>query len=373
MPLSWLDIELTERCGFDCLHCAVRLDPGRSSASADELGAGELKRILGEAAALGCLTVRFTGGDPLVRNDFPDIYQAARRLGMKVLLFTNAEAITPALAGLLSRIPPLEPVEITVFGMTERTCETVTRKPGSFARARRGIGLLVEHGVRLAIKGVLFPFNRSEVEAFEAWARSLPGSDGLVVWTSLLELRHRRDSDLRNEAIRRLRLSPGEVAAFLAREKKNYVREMKEFLPRFAGPRGDAVFACGAGRESGCVDAYGRLQACLSLRDPALTVDLRKTSLAEAMAIINRRISPLRSANPEFLRRCARCPLRGLCEQCPAKSWMENGQLDSPVEYFCRVAHAQARGLGLLQERENAWEVEDWPARLESLADEKDE
>jgi hypothetical protein len=64
----------------------------------------------------------------------------------------------------------------------------------------------------------------------------------------------------------------------------------------------------------------------------------------------------LRATNPEYLRRCARCFLKGLCEQCPAKSWAEHGTLDTPVEYLCEVAHAQARWLGWLGENEYAWE-----------------
>jgi hypothetical protein len=56
--------------------------------------------------------------------------------------------------------------------------------------------------------------------------------------------------------------------------------------------------------------------------------------------------------------------LHGLCEQCPAKSWGEHGTLDTPVDYFCQMVHAQARRLGLLKEGENAWEVSDWQERL---------
>ena len=67
--------------------------------------------------------------------------------------------------------------------------------------------------------------------------------------------------------------------------------------------------------------------------------------------------------NPEYLARCARCFLMGLCEQCPGKSWAEHGTLDTPVEYLCRVAHAQARYLGLLAEGERAWEVENGAER----------
>lgn len=48
--------------------------------------------------------------------------------------------------------------------------------------------------------------------------------------------------------------------------------------------------------------------------------------------------------------------LHGLCEQCPAKSWTEQGTLDTPVEYLCKVAHARARFLGWLGDDEKAWE-----------------
>jgi sulfatase maturation enzyme AslB (radical SAM superfamily) len=64
----------------------------------------------------------------------------------------------------------------------------------------------------------------------------------------------------------------------------------------------------------------------------------------------------LRATNPEYLRRCAKCFLKGLCEQCPAKSWAESGTLDTPVEYLCEVAHAQARYLGWLGKHEQGWE-----------------
>ena len=71
---------------------------------------------------------------------------------------------------------------------------------------------------------------------------------------------------------------------------------------------------------------------------------------------------------PYYLKRCAVCFLKGLCEQCPAKSWMENGSLDTPVEYLCRIAHAQARHLGILEENENAWNVHNWKNRVKSLS-----
>jgi len=86
-------------------------------------------------------------------------------------------------------------------------------------------------------------------------------------------------------------------------------------------------------------------------------------SLGDAIALFSR-VRDLRAVNPEYLHRCARCFLKSFCEQCPAKSWTENGTPDTPVEYLCEVAHAQACYLGWLGESERGWEVMDWRERV---------
>ena len=80
----------------------------------------------------------------------------------------------------------------------------------------------------------------------------------------------------------------------------------------------------------------------------------------------------IEAGNPQYLQRCARCFLRGFCEQCPAQSWMEHGTLDTPVEYFCDVAHEAAMRLGLLNPGEKAWKVEGGRNRIPALAEKKD-
>ena len=116
------------------------------------------------------------------------------------------------------------------------------------------------------------------------------------------------------------------------------------------------------------MDAYGVFQPCMLLRHPGTVYDLRHGTLREAMTEFFPRVRQKRATNPDYLERCARCFLKGLCEQCPAKSWMEHGTLDTPVDYLCRVAHSQARFLGLLDEGENAWEVIDWRERIERFS-----
>jgi radical SAM protein with 4Fe4S-binding SPASM domain len=361
--LHALDIELTERCNNACLHCYINRPANDPEAQARELTAVEWQALLRQAADLGVLNLRITGGEPLLRPDFTDLYSFARRLGMKVRLFTNARSLTPEIADLFVSIPPLEKIEITIYGLSPESYDAAACAPGGYAEFRRGVELLLEREVPFILKGALLPPNRNEKAELEAWAASLPGMEEPLNFTMNFELRSRRDSPARNRLIQSLRFSPEETADLLAERGEVYVKEMRQFCGRFIGPAGTALFECGAGK-SVTIDAYGKLQPCMLLRDPDLAYDLRLTSLREALDEMNRRLPNLQAKDPAYLERCAVCFLHGLCEQCPAKSWGEHGTLDTPVEYFCQVVHAQARRLGLLKEGENAWEVSDWQERL---------
>jgi radical SAM protein with 4Fe4S-binding SPASM domain len=364
--LGALDIELTERCNNDCVHCCVNLPEGDAQAQQRELSTADLKRILDEAAALGALSVRLTGGEPLLRPEFQEIYLHARHLGMKVMIFTNARLITPELAALLARIPPLEKVEISVYGMRVKSYEEVSRAKGSFAEFRRGVDQLLEHKVPFILKTVLLPANRVDLDELEAWGRTIPGMDKPPSHVAFLDLRARHDSEEKDAEIRSLRLSPQEGVALLHRAGEKHLREMRQFCNKFMGIQGTRLFTCSAGHGA-CVDAYGQLQACLPLRTPELTRDLRRMPLGAALDDLRASLRDLQATNPDYLRRCARCFLKGLCEQCPAKSWTEHGTLDTPVEYLCDVAHAEARKLGLLGENERSWEVANGKARVARL------
>jgi radical SAM protein with 4Fe4S-binding SPASM domain len=371
--LGSLDLELTERCDNDCVHCCINLPEDDAAARSREITTAQVMTILREAAELGCLRVRFTGGEPLLREDFTDLYLCARRLGLRVLLFTNARGVTPEIADLLAAVPPLIPVEVSVYGMHEESYEAVTRAPGSFAEFRRGVDLLLARGVPFVVKGALLPPAREELDEFAAWAHDVVGMELPPSYAMFFDLRNRQDDEGKNRLICALRTRPEDGVDVLARRPGEYRRHMEQFAAGFMHPPGDRLFTCGAGRGVS-VDAYGRAQPCLSVRAPELTVDLvgdangGPATLAAALARFQA-LGEMRARNPEYLRRCARCFLKGLCEQCPAKSWAEHGTLDTPVEYLCAVAHAQARRMGWVSADEHAWEVGDWRARLHLDAD----
>ena len=401
-PLASLDIELTERCDNDCIHCCVNLPAGDAAARAREMTTAEVEGLLDQAADLGCLQVRFTGGEPLLRADFERLYLRARRLGMKVLLFTNARRLGAGaggerLADLLACVPPLLPVEVSVYGMHPASYEAVARKQGSYAQFRRGVERLLERGVAVIVKAALLPPNRAETEELEAWARETVGMTQPVTYAMAFDLRQRRDDPAKDAEIAALRVPPDEVARLLARDAESWRASMRHVAAHLLGPPGDALFACGASCGQGgslSIDAYGRAQPCGYVRAPALTVDVLgrddgtastpggdpsvvggvaattlgggPVTLAEALERFAR-LGELRATDPEYLRRCARCFLKGLCEQCPARSWTEHGVLDKPVEYLCAVTHAQARRLGWLQGDEAGWNCPQWRDRVRAL------
>lgn len=443
--LGQLDIELTERCNNACLHCLINRPEHDESARSREMDTDFVKTLLHQAADLGCLMVRFTGGEPLLREDFPELYLYARRLGMRVILFTNGRLITEELADLLARVPPGRWVEVSVYGMHAESYDASAGAKGSFVEFRRGVERLKARGISFVVKGAILPANKDEWEEFKAWAAEFPSMDHPPGESMNFDLRARRDDPAKNERIRKLRLSPEETVRMLARDPR-YVSGMREFCAKFMGAPGDQLFRCGAGHGT-CVDAYGRAQMCMPLRHPDTVYDLRVTdggqppaetggrNSADApqserglggysitpiptapssgarpsssfstaahspvadssvagsanshpssdRATSARESSPLhyalteffprlretRATNPEYLRRCARCFLKGLCEQCPGKSWMEHGTLDTPVEYLCAVAHAQARYLGLLKDDENSWDVGNGKERVAHFA-----
>ncbi|MCX6559336.1 MAG: radical SAM protein [Candidatus Aminicenantes bacterium] len=366
--LRQLDLELTERCNFNCLHCTINRPADDTDAEASEMSLEKIVEILRQATALGVLTVRFTGGEPLLRPDFDDIYQAARGLGLRVSLFTNASLITIRKAELFSRVLPLEPVEVSIYGMTEATAAAATQTKGARQAVSRGLKLLEMYGVKFIPKFVLLPPNQAEFTEFRRWAGERPGALHTPAFVLPSDLRARRDSGAANARLAKLRLAPAQAAAFGAAESDEPQRELRAFCRAQCGPQGPGLFGCGAGTETACIDAYGQFQLCLRLRHPETTVALGKDGLAGALSSFVPKVRRRKAQDARYLERCAVCFLKPLCEQCPASSWIESGKLDAPVEYHCRITHAQAFTLGLLEKGEQAWKVKDWRRRLDGPA-----
>ena len=87
------DLEVTARCNNDCRHCYINLPAADKEAQRLELTLEEIDRIADEAADMGAFWCLITGGEPLLRKDFSDIYMCLKKKGILVSVFTNATLI----------------------------------------------------------------------------------------------------------------------------------------------------------------------------------------------------------------------------------------------------------------------------------------
>jgi len=116
--------------------------------------------------------------------------------------------------------------------------------------------------------------------------------------------------------------------------------------PEFAHYGCNHLFHCGTGNGSFDVSYDGYFRLCSSLWHPDCIYDLKKGTLSESWQEFIPRVRDMRSNRKEFLEKCRKCELINLCLWCPAHSYLETGQLDTPVDYFCEVAHARCKMLG---------------------------
>jgi len=326
-------LELTFRCNLRCVHCYVANGhgavPGR-----EELVTAEVYEILDQLADAGCLWLLLTGGEPLVRADFLDVYTYAKSKGFLISLFTNGTLLTPEIADVLAEYPPFK-VEITLYGRTQETYERITGVPGSHARCMRGIELLLEREVPLKLKTMLMTLNKHELWDIKAYAESI---DTKFYFDPMINA----GVDGSRDPLE-YRLSPGEVVAFDQADPER-MAEWHDFCDRLMGVEPDPRYryVCSAGINTFHIDPYGRLSVCMISREPQY--DLRRGTFQEGWRedLLKTRHQP---ASDDYT--CNACPLLSLCGQCPGWARLEHGDPERPVAFLCDVAHRRAEALDL--------------------------
>jgi radical SAM protein with 4Fe4S-binding SPASM domain len=331
LPVSGT-IETTFRCNLDCVHCYVNQPVGDRAARARELDTERLKTLVDEVAEAGGLHLLLTGGEVLVRPDFPEVYLHALRRGLRVTVFTNGTLVTERIADLFDEYRPAG-VEITLYGITPETYERVTRVPGSFARCLEGIRRLVARGIPLKLKAMALTWNVDEVPRMRAFARELGlpfAHDSLL--NGRVDCGANRNSELQ---------LPPEKAVALDLDDPDTMRRYRFALAGFeAGvepPDGEHLYTCGAGQIAFTVDPTGQLQLCQTSRRSGF--DLKSGTFARGW---NEHFPRLREKKWQTQSACRRCSLISLCGSCAGANELEHGDPETVVAQFCEITHLRA-------------------------------
>lgn len=344
--LMTLTIELTARCNCDCRHCYINLPTGDQEAITREMSYEMIDSISSQAVDMGTLWMLLSGGEPLLRPDFEKIWIMLKRKGFLLSLFTNAILIKDHHIDMFKAYQPRD-LEVSVYGITEKTYEKVTRKPGSYRAFRKGLDKLLDTDLDLTLKTVVMRTNYHEIDEIMAFCER--HSRERVRHDPVLHLRYDMNEE-RNREIREERLTPEQLIHFDQRDperEKNWKRACSEMIRENIEITGDSVpiFTCGAATTSAVISYDGTLRPCISLVHPDYTRDLNRMSLADAWSTLADKPRRARSSNPEFKSHCASCSLRNLCNWCPAVAHIETGSLDKPIELYCDYTHERVNSL----------------------------
>ena len=337
VPLSG-SFDITHRCNYRCPHCYAGHLNSRPAAAAPELSTKQVAALLSEAAEAGCLLLLLSGGEPLVRRDFCDIYMAAKSLGLIITVFTNGSLLTSAHLETFASYPP-HLVEVSVYGATEDTYEAISGVPGSYGLVRKNIERLLEHRVPVGMKTMILRDNLHEVAAIEDLARTLGvpfRSDPLVT--------PRLDGDLGPLA---QRVDPRQAVKFemsnLERraEMVRFLRTRDEFADESISPA-NRLYRCGAGKGTFYVDPQGFLHPCLM--SPRIAFDALSIGFAAAWKAVKTAVD---EAVWEEAGGCAECATIELCGYCPGLFELENATPSRPPKYVCRLGEYRRRAIEL--------------------------
>ena len=141
--------ELTLMCNMRCAHCGSSAGKPRP----DELSLDEMLKVCDELGVLGCERLTLLGGEPLIHPHWERVAARIHENGYRPNVITNGWNLDEALCDRIAKAR-LSIVGISVDGM-RASHDSLRRRPGSFDRIVRGMTLLKERGMPLAVATVV--------------------------------------------------------------------------------------------------------------------------------------------------------------------------------------------------------------------------
>ncbi|PSP93974.1 GTP 3',8-cyclase MoaA [Halobacteriales archaeon QS_4_62_28] len=144
--VSGVRVSLTDRCNFDCVYChneGLGDTRGPLEAQDDELSTDRVIRFLEVAADFGVESVKFTGGEPMLRDDLAEIV-AHTPDEMAVSMTTNGTYLPGRASDLVDA--GLERVNISQDALDRESFAELTQS-GAYDRVLEGVQAAVDAGL----------------------------------------------------------------------------------------------------------------------------------------------------------------------------------------------------------------------------------
>lgn len=339
IPLSGT-FELTARCNLDCKMCYIHKRINDRAALNREWTAEQWLDLAGECQRAGTLHMLLTGGEPLLRPDFREIYTGCRRLGLMVSVNSNATLIDRDMVDFFAADPPSR-INITLYGASPETYAALCGDPSAYHRAVWAIRALKAAGVLVKLNFSVTPYNAHDGEKVYAFARE----EGLVVQSASYMFPPVRACE--QGCFAADRMTPQEAArAQLVYDRFRFTpdelrRRWEQQLAGIRVPDPDSEcqelptrrIRCRAGSSTFWITWDGQMRPCGMMTVPSAPVCAR--TFSEAWEEIRR-------AREDILvpAKCSACEVSHACDQCAALCFAETGEFTGVPTYMCEKTRA---------------------------------
>lgn len=334
--------ELTARCNLSCKMCYIHLDKQQQEKVGAELTTEQWIQMGQQAEKAGTLYLLLTGGEVLIRPDFPEIYSALCKMGFLITIYTNATLIDEKIQKLFERYPPFE-VGITLYGATPETYEKICGNSNAFYKVIEGLERLKTVKTNLEIRTTFIKENEEEMEAlYELALRYTPHY-------KITPIVFKACPDIQSD-VEQCRLSPAEAYDFQMRYWK-FLKEQNWSFKKFqktdekieydtrikrSGYEVEPVnIKCLAGKCEYNITWDGHMTGCNLFFIPYTE------PMKEGFMAAWKRLPELLSNLPKP-EKCKTCPWdeKQLCGNCPPKLYLETGCFDKEAPFICGLTQA---------------------------------
>lgn len=197
------EIALTYRCNLSCKFCYAGCKCTKKPES-KEMTTEQVKRALDVIRNDAEVpSVSWTGGEPTLRNDLPELTAYATSIGMRVNLITNGTNITPELVAQLKEAG-LRSAQVSLEGPTSEVHDALTQVSGSFERTLNGLKLIHDAGLHVHTNTTANKMNAEHLDGIVRLVKDLgmtrfsmnmvipcgsaPDSDVMITYVEMAEL-----------------------------------------------------------------------------------------------------------------------------------------------------------------------------------------
>jgi radical SAM protein with 4Fe4S-binding SPASM domain len=315
-------LDLTYRCNERCVHCYLdHHDHG-------EMTTEEIKDLLDQMADAGVFYLTISGGEILMRRDFFEILEYARKRTFCIKLKTNGILIRKKEADRIKALG-VESVQISIYSHIPKIHDAITKLPGSLEDSIEAIRRLRAHGIHVIMANVLMVQNAADYRGVKALAEEL-GAQFIIdpTITPMMD---------GNRSI--LSLNVDEAALREVFRNEALVGNVEEFCAPPLGPDEDALdmLPCSAGHTACYVSPYGDVYPCVQF--PLPSGNVRRMKFVDIWRD-SPQLKEVRSITLRDMPSCSQCTHGATCTRCPGLAFLE-GNMRGPSSQDCEKSYAR--------------------------------